>query len=36
MKPTVNTDLKRQGEKPQATIAKTQQIITEAEKKFSE
>lgn len=39
MKPTVNADLKRQGgldQQPVATIAKTQQVITEAKKKFSE
>ena len=36
MKPTVNADLKKLGEKPQPTIAKTQQIISEAEKKFSQ
>lgn len=34
MKPTVNADLKK--EQPVATIAKTKQVITEAEKKFKE
>jgi hypothetical protein len=35
MRPTVNADLKKQGEKTYPTIAKTQQVISEAEKKFS-
>lgn len=36
MKTTVNADLKKQGEYQVPTIAKTKQIITDAEKKFNE